>query len=102
MAEGVVPGDLRGLHKICRQSEPIALRIMPVWRAAMKIWLTRVANCSSVSVSIVFTGLWLTDQFNSLGISLQGAVALAVGISLTNVIAVNLMDLARKSRGRTD
>ena len=67
----------------------------------MKIWLTRVANCSSVSVSIVFTGLWLTDQFNSLGISLQGAVALAVGISLTNVIAVNLMDLARKSRGRT-
>jgi len=67
----------------------------------MKIWLTRVASCSAVSISIVFTGLWVTNQFDRLGISLQGTVALAVGISLTNVIAVILMDLMRKSRGRT-
>jgi hypothetical protein len=68
----------------------------------MKIWLTRVASCSGVSVLIVFAGLWVTSQFNRLGISLEGTVALAVGISLTNVIAVILMDLMRKSRGRTD
>ena len=68
----------------------------------MKIWLTRVASCSGVSVSIVFTGLWVTSQFDRLGISLEGTVALAVGISLTNVIAVILMDLARKSRGRAE
>jgi len=68
----------------------------------MKTWLGRVASCSVVSISIVFMGLCVMNRFNSIEIGLQGTLALAVGISFTNVVAVILMELARKNHRRAE
>jgi hypothetical protein len=68
----------------------------------MNTWLGRVANCSAVSISIVFAGLCVMNQFNGVEIGLKGTVALAVGISLTNVVAIILMDLVRENRHRAE
>jgi len=51
-----------------------------------------------MSVSIVFAGLWVSGQFDRLGMDFQRGVALALAIGLTNAAAILLMDFARRTR----
>jgi hypothetical protein len=64
----------------------------------VKNWLSRVANSSAVSVSIVFAGLWASGQFTSLGMGVREKVALAICISLTNAAIIPLVDVMRRIR----
>lgn len=58
----------------------------------------RVAGSCAVSVTIVLAGLLVMDGFTDLAFDLKDIVALLLGVTLTNLVAIALMDLVAENR----
>jgi hypothetical protein len=50
------------------------------------------AGCTAIVVAVLAT-LWLSGVFGDLGLSLNGVIALLIGITLTVLLGVGLMAL---------
>lgn len=59
----------------------------------MRRWLVTFTLASVLSIAVVLLALWALDGFESLGIGLEGTIALMGGITATIALGVALMAL---------
>jgi hypothetical protein len=64
-------------------------------------WPVMFALACTAIVTVILAGLWLTGVFGDLGLSLNGGIALLIGVTLTVFVGVGLMTLVFYS-GRSE